>query len=271
MNLAGLIGVAGAIGVAAFTVMTSSDSPKVFFDEHGIVIVLGGTFAVAFLSFRISRLFDAVRILFRKMFGKQKSDYHGQIRNIVDAANNYRQNPKQALSSLPKNAHPFLVDGMQYIVEFGFGADEVDEILSNALEGKKKRDKQEIKVWHTIARFPPAFGLLGATVGMISLLQTLGDAGAQDRIGPAMATALVATFYGLIAANLIFIPIGENLHELSEEDIVMRKIIKEGVVLIHEKRHPLFIEEYLKSFLPPKYRKTEMSSGATGQQGRNAA
>lgn len=270
MNFAGIIGVLGALSVAAYTVLTSADSPQIFLDEHGIVIVLGGTFAVAFLSFRARRLFDAVKILVRKMFGRTKSDYLKQIKYIVDSANTYRQSPKQALSGLSKEAHPFLADGIKYIVDFGFSAQELDEIMSNSLEGKKKRDKLEIKVWHTIARFPPAFGLLGATVGMIALLQTLGEAGAQDRIGPAMATALVATFYGLIAANLVFIPIGENLAELSEEDLVMRKIIKEGVVLIHEKRHPLFIEEYLKSFLPPKYRETELSGGQVGNH-RNAA
>ena len=89
---------------------------------------------------------------------------------------------------------------------------------------------------------------------MMSLLQTLGEPGAQDRIGPAMATALVATFYGLVFANLIFIPISEKIHEVANEDAVMRQLIKEGVMMIQEKRHPLMISEYLKSFLDQKDR-----------------
>jgi chemotaxis protein MotA len=89
---------------------------------------------------------------------------------------------------------------------------------------------------------------------MISLLQTLGEPGSQDRIGPAMATALVATFYGLVFANLLFIPISEKIHEVAAQDAVMRQLIKEGVMMIQEKRHPLMISEYLKSFLDQKDR-----------------
>jgi chemotaxis protein MotA len=100
---------------------------------------------------------------------------------------------------------------------------------------------------------------------MISLLQTLGEPGAQDRIGPAMATALVATFYGLVAANLVFIPIAEKFHEVAQEDVVMRNLIKEGILMIQEKRHPLLISEYLKSFLDAKDRGTAGSTeGASG-------
>lgn len=258
MNLSGILGIITAIGVAAFTVVTATDSATVFLDIHGIVIVIGGTVAVTLLSFRVKRIYYAFKIILRKILGGRKSDYNGQIRIIVETADKYRHDPKSAVEGIPSNSHPFFMDGMKYLVEFGFSAVEIDEILTNALKGKKQRDDHETKVWHTMSRFPPAFGLLGATVGMIALLQTLGQPGAQDRIGPAMATALVATFYGLVLANLVLIPISENLSELSDEDIIMRKIIKEGVLLIQEKRHPLFIEEYLKSFLSPKERSQEI-------------
>ena len=270
MNFSGVLGVFIAVGVAAYTVITSADNPQVFVDEHGIVIVIGGTLAVAFLSFRMGRLFFALKVLVRKMFGGERSNYLEQIRIIVHTAEKFRQDPKAALNSIDAKSHPFFLDGMKYIVDFGFSADEVDEIMTNAVIGKQKRDGSEIRVWQTVARFPPAFGLLGATVGMIALLQTLGEPGAQDKIGPAMATALVATFYGLVTANLVFIPIGENLAVYSEEDVTMRKLIKEGVLLIQEKRHPLFIEEYLKSFLAPKDRNKDLSSGG-GVSGARAA
>jgi chemotaxis protein MotA len=95
---------------------------------------------------------------------------------------------------------------------------------------------------------------------MIALLQTIGEPGAQDRIGPAMATALVATFYGLLTANLILIPIAEKLQTVSKTDLTLREIIKEGIMLVHEKKHPLFIKEYLESFLAPHQRQSQASS-----------
>ncbi len=273
MNFTGLLGMISAIAVVAFTVLTTGNNPGVFKDVHGIVIVLGGTAAVALLCFPMARLFTALKVLIKKFVGGSNPDFYGTIRTIVDLAQTYRIDPKKTAEKLPKKCHPFLRDGVQALVEYGFSYDELDNVLSNALKGKKKRDQEEVKVWMTISRFPPAFGLLGATVGMIALLQTLGEPGAQDRVGPAMATALVATFYGLVTANLILIPISEKLSEVAKEDYILRDIIREGVLLIQEKKHPVFIEEYLKSFLSPSMRaQMQKHSDGKGPKGNvNAA
>jgi chemotaxis protein MotA len=254
MNLAGFLGIISGLSVMTYVISSSTKNIKLFLDPHGVIIVLGGTLTVALLCFPFSRLLVALKIVFGKLLMKEDHSYVDMIDAIVSTAQIYRTNPKASLNQIPESAHPFFKEGMQMLVEFGFSAEDLERILQNNIDGKKKRDHDEVKVWHTISRFPPAFGLLGATVGMISLLQTLGEPGAQDRIGPAMATALVATFYGLVFANLIFIPISEKIHEVANEDAVMRQLIKEGVMMIQEKRHPLMISEYLKSFLDQKDR-----------------
>lgn len=254
MNAAGILGIISGLTVFAYTVSTSSKNAKVFLDPHGMMIVFGGTLTVALLCFPLARLFAALKIVLRKLLGKSEYDYSETIDIIVNTSQVYRSNPKASLEQIPSHAHPFFKEGMQMLVDYGFNSDDLNNILQNSNDGKKKRDQDEVKVWHTISRFPPAFGLLGATVGMISLLQTLGEPGAQDRVGPAMATALVATFYGLTFANLIFIPIAEKMNEVANQDAVMRNLIREGILLIQEKRHPLLISEYLRSFLDSKDR-----------------
>jgi chemotaxis protein MotA len=254
MNLAGLLGIISGLSVITFVVTSSTKDVKVFADPHGVVIVLGGTLTVALLCFPFDRIFPALKIVFRKLLKKEDHGYVEMIDTIVATSQVYRTNAKASLGQIPESSHPFFKEAMQMLVEFGFNHEDLERILQNNIDGKKKRDHDEVKVWHTISRFPPAFGLLGATVGMISLLQTLGEPGAQDRIGPAMATALVATFYGLVFANLVFIPISEKIHEVAAEDATMRSLIKEGVLMIQEKRHPLVISEYLKSFLDQKDR-----------------
>jgi chemotaxis protein MotA len=271
MNIAGLLGILSGLAVVFYTVSSSAKNAKVFMDPHGIVIVLGGTMTVALLCFPLGRLFQALKIVVAKLLGRGEYDYADQIDIIVNAAQVYRTNPKSALEGIPASSHPFFKEGMQMLVEYGFNADDLNNILQNSIDGKKKRDHDEVKVWHTISRFPPAFGLLGATVGMIALLQTLGEPGAQDRVGPAMATALVATFYGLVFANLIFIPISEKVHEVANQDHTMRNLIKEGISLIQEKRHPLLISEYLKSFLDPKERVTTGNVEGADKNGKMAA
>lgn len=251
MNLAAIIGLLFSIAIGTYSILESTKSPKLFLNGHAIIIVIGGTLTVGLLSFPFARLFAAFKIVVRKVFGREKLDYLGVIKQIVEISIAYRNDPKSISTNLTPKTHPFLMDGIKLIADYGFSAPEIDAILENSVAGKKKRDREEVKVWHTLSRFPPAFGLLGATLGMISLLETLGEPGSQDRIGPAMATALVATFYGLMAANLVFIPIAERLAEVSSNDIILRNIIKRGVILVAEKKHPSYIDEYLNSFLPP--------------------
>lgn len=254
MNFSAVLGLLAAVGITAFAVLDSTKNPKIFADIHGIVIVVGGTITVALLSFSFGRLKNAFKIIFRKMMSKESDNFIDTIKLIVKLSEVYRVNPKDISNHIPTGAHPFLKDAVQLITEYGFSPDDLDDVLTNAMKGKIKRDDDEIKVWHTISRFPPAFGLLGATLGMISLLQTLGDPGAQSRIGPAMATALIATFYGLVVANLVLIPLSEKLVALSASDKVMRQIIKDGILMVVDKRHPAYIEEFLKSFLAPSLR-----------------
>ena len=261
MNFAGIIGYLLAIAVVAFSILTSVKEPKIFSDIHGIVLVMGGTVAVGLMTFNFKRLTGAIGVLVRKTFGGGVN-YSATIKQIVSVANAYRTDPKNITQLVNKDAHPFLKEGVGLIADYGFQPDEMDAILTNSIKGKKKRDLDENKVWHTVSRFPPAFGLMGATIGMISFLQTMGEPGSQERIGPAMATALVATFIGLTLANFVLIPLAERLMEVSNDDITLRNIIKDGLVMILEKRHPRFIEEFLKSYISPTDRKSAQNPSA---------
>ncbi len=271
MNFGVLLGFVFSFAITAYAILTSADDRAVFLDEHGIVIVIGGTITVALLCFPFKQLFTSFKVFLRNMFFKQKVDYEKTIKMIVSLSESYRTDPKNLAAKLPPKAHPLLKDGVALLVDFGFNYEKLDDILSNSVKGQKIRNNENAKVWQTVSRFPPAFGLLGATVGMIALLQTIGSEGAQDRIGPAMATALVATFYGLVLANFFLIPISEKLTEVGKEDIILRSIIHEGILLIHQKEHPLFIEEYLKSFLSPAIKKKMTSSQGNYSGGQKAA
>ena len=95
---------------------------------------------------------------------------------------------------------------------------------------------------------------MGTALGIVALLQSMGGPDAKDRIGPAMAVALVTTIYGLAISNFILIPIAENLTKQTQEDLICRKIVIEGILLINEDKSPRYIEEKVKSFLLPNQR-----------------
>jgi chemotaxis protein MotA len=106
-------------------------------------------------------------------------------------------------------------------------------------------------MFKALGKYPPAFGLLGAVLGIIAMMQGLGSADAIKKVGPALAVALVATLYGIAVANFILLPLGENLHKANKFDFVLRQMIIDGLRLIRQKKHPLVVEENLKSYLLP--------------------
>ena len=140
------------------------------------------------------------------------------------------------------------------MVKGGIKPKVIDEILYKRSLTHSKRYEEEAGVFKVVGKFPPAFGLMGTTLGMIGLLQSIGNADAFKKLGPSMAVALVATFYGIALANLIFVPLGEHLSQLNREDEVLRQIVMDGVRQLRLKEHPVVVEEHLKSYLLPKER-----------------
>ncbi len=132
--------------------------------------------------------------------------------------------------------------------------EELEEVLTKRIDLVNERYRRDSIVFKTIGRFPPAFGLIGTTIGMVALLHGLGSPGAFESLGPAMAFALVSTFYGLIMANSVLIPIGENLLQNSDNDLLMRRLVVDGILLLKSGKHPVLIHEFLISYIPPRER-----------------
>jgi chemotaxis protein MotA len=133
---------------------------------------------------------------------------------------------------------------------------------------------EEVTKFKTIGKYPPAFGLMGTTLSMITLLQRLGEPGGQKLIGPAMALGLVATFYGLALSNLVFGPMAESLADNARETKLKNTIIVEGVRLIMAKTNPIVLAEELNSFLMPSERidwKTLQGRGSAAAPGEARA
>ena len=136
----------------------------------------------------------------------------------------------------------------------GIPEEALEEILAKRAITHSKRYEYDVGVFRTLSKFPPAFGLMGTTLGMIAMLQNMGGADAQKMLGPSMAIGLVATFYGLTLANLVFIPISENLAVINRDDETLRTIVIDGLRLVRRKEHPKVVEEHLKSYLLPHER-----------------
>ena len=253
MNISAPLGFLIAAGVLYFGLTTGIKNAMVFLDPHAAIIVLGGTMAASFICFPMKHFGNLIRVFFRTALGQAERELLDTINEIVVISRS--QESGQPLEGLIKNTkNQFLFESLVLLVQGGLSDDELDEVLEKRVELQNERYRRDGATYKIIGKFPPAFGLVGTSLGMISLLQGLGEKGAFDRIGASMSIALVATFYGLILSNIIIIPVGEYLSHASENDLVMRRIVVDGVRLLKEAKHPLLVEEYLKSYLSPKER-----------------
>ena len=256
MNFSSIIGLIMAIVVVAWSAGTATPQWKVFLDLHAFVIVIVGTIAAALLSFSGKKLYILLRVFFTRVLGK--NDELGiAMTEIIGLAKGQKENASHLKDNVKKIKTPFLQEAIQLMIDGGIEPQELFKILQKRASVIHQRHEEDAEVFKALAKFPPAFGLLGAVMGMIAMMQSLGGADAMAKVGPALAVALVATLYGIALANFIFLPLGENVAKLNRMDNLMRMMIIDGVKMLYLKKHPLIVEETLRSFLIPSERKNK--------------
>jgi chemotaxis protein MotA len=256
MNIGTLLGFLAALAVFCASVAMAFQNAGVIFDIHAGLIVVGGTVAVGLICFSPGQIWSLLKVFFRRMFGKTRRDYPGIIQEIVMLSEASLKGKKAFDASINSVKDPFLRDAANVLfwIKAEVSPEELRDLLETRVRTHFKTYMNEAKIFKTLAKFPPAFGLMGTTMGMIALLQSLGSPDAKNMIGPAMAVALVATLYGLVLTNFVFIPIAENLAKQTQEDMVARSIVVEGIMLIQAEKPTKYIEEKVKSYLLPKQR-----------------
>jgi chemotaxis protein MotA len=251
MNASSTIGIILAIVVFVASAFTAVTDRKVLLDYHAILIVIGGTISVTLISFSFKSLIGLFKVFFNRVIGSKQEKYEAVITEVVELAKGYREDAGFLSAKVAGIKNPFLKEGIQLMVDGGLEANEIEQVMAKRAMMVHQRYEQDAEMFKALGKYPPAFGLLGAVLGIIAMMQGLGSADAIKKVGPALAVALVATLYGIAVANFILLPLGENLHKANKFDFVLRQMIIDGLRLIRQKKHPLVVEENLKSYLLP--------------------
>jgi chemotaxis protein MotA len=242
-----------ALGVLYLGLHMASDNVLIFWDFTSAFIVLGGTFAAMAISFRLDRIFTLIKIFFRHVSGMDKVNYSKLITEIVQIANAYRKG--ESLDNVTKKIKdPFFKEAVTLLADEILPSDQLVELLDDRVENTNYRYQEDANKMKVLGKFPPAFGMMGTTIGMIVLLSRLGGSDAIKMIGPAMSVCLITTLYGVVIANLGFLPVAENLLEAAKANHIKNTIILEGIKHILEKSNPILVVEDLNSYLPPGQR-----------------
>ena len=250
MNVMTVISFVLAASIFLWAALSSTDNPKSFMDLHALVIVIGGTIASTAISFQLDRAAMMLKVFWARTIRGQKPNYIELIKNLMKLADAYRNESSELEAMVDNLKDPFLKDGMKLLLDELVPPAHLNKILKARNETVYERYSDDAGRFRAMGKYPPAMGLMGAVLGMIALLGGLGKPGAEKTIGPSMSIALVATLYGIAFANLMVIPIGENLTEAAKESRRKNTIIVEGIKLIAAKNNPMVLAEELNYLLP---------------------
>jgi chemotaxis protein MotA len=254
MNFSSLFGVLFGMGVLWGALTATTDNLSFFLDPHGILIVVGGTMAAASISFPVLQVMGLMKVFIMRVLGRHKADYPTTITQILELNKKASLGTSALNEMIPQIKHEFLKECVSLVAAGVLTESEIRHTLEQRLKTMELRLMQEANMFKAIGKFPPAFGLLATTLGMIGLLQKIGQPDSQKLIGPAMSVGLIGTLYGIALANLLFIPIAENLTERTNEEMALRRMMVEGALMLKQQVNPITLREGLNSFLLPKDR-----------------
>ena len=217
-----------------------------FWDTPSLMIVFGGTVASTFISHPMG---DAKGFLgyIGKSWKPNSVQLVETLTLIIDVSKIARKNILAIEDALPSIENLFLRGGLRLVVDRA-DREAIVNMMAHEVKYTMAGKDNEIAVVGTMASLCPAWGMLGTLVGLVLLLQNLDDPSA---IGPAMAVALITTFYGSLFANTIFSPAKKKLEQYAGEEKVLMEMIRDGVLYIEGGQRPDFIENDLMNYLPP--------------------
>ncbi len=246
MNLSSMIGFLAAGLTLWITVIADSPNPHALLELKGMLLVIGGTFSAGLIIFPFSKLVELNKFLFWGVLLKRTPNLRQLAKEIIAAASLDKK--EHYLLPICPSSHPFLTEGFKLLSENTLGEHDLQEVLNRRSQYFKQRYVNDAKMLSILAKFPSSFGMLGSTVGLIDMMSNLGKNG-HDGIGPAMAMALVATFWGLVFTYMIFMPLSDYAIRLNGEDGIIRQLIVEGILMVKRGEDPKIVLDKVNGFL----------------------
>ena len=245
MDLASVGGIALAvIGILA-GMMIEGGSIAQITQPTAAMIVLGGTAGAVMLQFPLSIFLAAIKQL-AKVFLHKGHDGEAILQQLVTFANKARKSGIVSLDADLAEVHdPFLKQALMLAVD-GTDPAEVRKIMTLELENRSEIEEKIPAVFEAAGGYSPTVGIIGAVLGLIQVMKNLDNI---DEVGRGIATAFVATIYGVAVANLICLPAAGKLKFRHREETMLKEMMLEGVVSILEGMNPRMMETKLRTFI----------------------
>lgn len=248
MDVATLIGIGAAFGAVIMSIFMEGSSPMSVILPAPMMLVLGGTIGAGLATTTLKDFISAFTNLGNYLLYKAK-DMNGTVDTIVSLADKARREGLLALEDASKDIDDdFLKDGLQSAID-GTDPDDLRAMMDARIEAKKKKDKVIAKVFTDMGGFAPTIGIIGTVVSLVHVLENLND---PSSIGHMIAAAFVATLWGLLSANLMWLPIAARIKRISELEAAQMELAMEGLLAIQAGANPRTVGARLRSLVPDK-------------------
>jgi chemotaxis protein MotA len=243
----GVLTGAALCGIILLVAILFSGSIFQYFDPESFVLVLGGTVGATLIHYSLEDLHRAIKHL-RYILFTRPTEPTDRVRHLLRLSQQVRENGFLVLDHESKRTDdPFLRIALEMSTDAP-APEEIRRVLENEIQVTAERTSRTAQIFQTMGGYAPAMGLIGTLVGLIQMLTNLKD---PATVGPAMSLALVATLYGAITSNLLFLPLAGKIRLRAEEELLPKQITIEGLISITKQESTVILEQKLQAFHSP--------------------
>jgi len=256
MDIATVLGVISAFGLVLIAIFLGGGI-QIFINIPALMIVGGGTLGATMINYPLKEVFGVFSVVKKALFTKN-IPVNELIKRFLGFAKKSRKEGILSLESEIKDVtDEFLKKGVQLSID-GLEPQEIRDVLETEVDFIRSRHQLGAEIFATMGTFSPALGMIGTLVGLVQMLQTLDDPGS---IGPAMAVALLTTFYGSIMANIVCLPISGKLKTRSKEEVLAKEMSIQGIIALANGDNPRILEQKLLAYVSPNQRESFVGHG----------
>src|SRR5215472_73247 len=219
-----------------------------FLDVHAAIVIFGGSFATTLIRFPLSSIFHGLPLGAKFAFSLRRMSQRDLVDELAGLAEVARKQGPIGLEKV-EIEDPFLAKGVRFVAD-GYDGNFIRDNLERDRDNFLTHLDEGQKIYRAVGDCAPAFGM----IGMVQMFANMTD---PSKLGPFMAVALLATFYGAAVANLLCLPIADKLHLKLVDEEINRTLIIDGILMIREAKSPTLVREMLLAYLPEKHRHTD--------------
>src|SRR6201991_1570833 len=251
MDIATLLGLIAG-GIVLSTLILMGGDFRMFYDIHAVIIIFGGSFAATLIRFPLSAMLHGLPLGAKFAFTLSSLSARDLVDELARIAEIARKQGPVGLEKVETN-EPFLAQGIRYVAD-GYDLEFIRDNLERDRDNFLMHLDEGSKIYRAVGDCAPAFGMIGTLIGMVQMFANMTD---PSKLGPFMATALLATLYGALVSNLFCLPLADKLHVKLLDEETNRTLIFDAILLVTDPKSWARVQEMRLPYLPENRRHDE--------------